>query len=1572
MEALMWSLEPFSEWLLRTTLQASLLILLILLVQYILGDMLGIRWRYCLWLLLLVRMVLPWAPQSRISIFNLIPAGRQQVSMERGPSDVPDYRADSGPVVTQDGGQAPGTPAEASQTVPQPTRVSLQMPQEAEADLEQPAVMESPSDLQSVSDLRRGRFEIGGLLPLVWLGGVVALAGFVCVGNFSLWRIVKRERCLTDQRILELVEDCKSQMAVQTVLGVVATDRVKSPALFGFVRPRLLLPKKMIEELGMDELRHVFLHELAHLRRHDIFVGYLVSVLQILHWFNPLVWLAFHRLGADRELACDALALSTMDADESAKYGRTVVHLLEDFLRPRRLPSLAGISEDKSRMKRRITMIARFKKSSYRWSPPAVVLLIILGCVSLPDAKRDKSSEVSPTEPVRKMTLQKVWAGEGVDICGSPSPDGRYLSCVDWETGDLAVYEIAAGKKRHLTNKGTWDDSNEFAEFSRWSPDGKQIVYGWYNKDDFIELRIVGLDGSKARILHRDEKVTWARAYAWSPDGSRILACFSSKDGERIVLVSVADGSVRVLKTLERYPNNMSFSPDGDYVVYDFLPKEDSPERDISVLLTDGSREIPLIEHPADDRVLDWAPDGRHILFASDRTGAPCMWLIAVADGKPRGTLKLVKSDIGQKFTSMGFTEDGSFYYGCGGIGASDVLVGKLDPQTGEVLVRPTKIIQRFEGYNRTPDYSPDGKHLAYVSNRGRRHFLCIRSLETGLEREFPSEFRGILEPRWSPDGGSILVACRDFHSNRFGHYLVDAKTGAFTVALPPPEGFKFYAHEWSSDGKSLFLARSSGEDKVSQIILREIESGKEIELYHESDLERFPLARSPDGKWLAFMNIRNNGVLRIIPSGGGEPRELYKCDQKKEQLITLRWAADGKHILFVIREFEQDKLRLWRIPFEGGEPQKIGLDINIRHLSVHPDGEHIAFSTLDRQPGEVWVMENFLPDVRRTKASGISTAELSHQPHFRKIRIPTEISWDAQLSPDGKKVTLASDGKLWIMPLSGRLGPDFPGAPVELNTEGVRVEGSGHAWSADGRDIAFNQGGSEQELEAKKGVQGIYIVSSKGGKPKKIHETYRDHRTVNYRIDLSPDGKTLAFSSVDLRASEQHIYTISLGAKVPKRLVSTQAREPVFSPDGSMVAYVEDKNLGRAGGGLWVVPAKGGTPKHIVDAVNASSPVWSPEGDMIAFLDYGGERNRVNVIPVGADGKRVGDLITIDAPEGIEKVYFLTGWSSDGKIGAIFERPREIGLFTLAVGGGKAVQIARGGSQPRWSPDGNRIIHVRDSNGQSGDWRRSAIASIPAEGGAAKIVPIQSDVGIHIMPFGTGNRLSPDGSTVVFSGRTQKEAQFRHMIWTLPVEGGTPKPLTKPSEQATDFFPCWSPDGKMIAFVRGEFSDNPVEVIGKANICSVSVNGGEPKPLTSQSDNVSFGPITWSPDGKLLVYFARQRHSEDGTLNVISADGGEPRIVGNVRNVVVGKELAWSPDGTRIAFNGPRGKVIKVISLADGSIVDIDPGLVDRGIGHLDWSPDGERFVFVGAKGETAEFWVMENFLPEAVAADK
>jgi len=592
---------------------------------------------------------------------------------------------------------------------------------------------------------------------------------------------------------------------------------------------------------------------------------------------------------------------------------------------------------------------------------------------------------------------------------------------------------------------------------------------------------------------------------------------------------------------------------------------------------------------------------------------------------------------------------------------------------------------------------------------------------------------------------------------------------------------------------------------------------------------------------------------------------------------------------------------------------------------------------------------------------------KVPHKPTFRKLRIPTKLSWTMQLSPDGKKVIFASasDKKLWIMPLSGKLESEFPGAPVILNTGDVEVDWSGLAWSGDGKWIAFNESTPVEKWKENEGTQSICIVSADGGKPKRVVENFRDARIVNYRISLSPDGKVLAFSSVD--SNECHINTISVDGGLPKQLVDAQAREPVFSPDGKMIAYVDTKNLGRAGGGLWVIPASNGTPKLVVNAGNASSPTWSPDGDMIVFLDG----QQICIIPIGEDGAASGEVVKIDIPEGTGGIMYLAGWTPDNKIGAVFRSHTEFGLYTLPATGGKAALVSHGGYpiQPRWSPDGKRIFHTNNIDEGSGDWEKYSLAVVPAEGGEVKTVPIQFDEKIVKPSWGGGNNVSPDGKTIVFSGQTKKDTSWHWQIWTLPVDGGKPKQLTQTPASVLNGFPCWSPDGQTIAYIRARADKVYSTGFGEVNIYTVPVNGGDPKALTSDSDSVKFCPMAWSPDGKLIAYFSTDEEEfKAGTLKILSVNDGVSRMVAKVQLTHVHIELAWSPDSKRIAFiygTEAYGKNIRVISIDDGSIVDIETDLVDINIFHLDWSPDGDRFVFSGYQGDSSEFWLMEDFLP-------
>jgi len=244
-------------------------------------------------------------------------------------------------------------------------------------------------------------------------------------------------------------------------------------------------------------------------------------------------------------------------------------------------------------------------------------------------AEPEKSVQAGGTALAAVISARPVWSEPGINLLGTPSLDGKYLSFVDTTTGDLAVRDLVAGKNIRLTHKGP-SARKEFAYFSSISPDSRQVAYAWFNDEGFYDLRLAGMDKDAApRVLYRNSEAGFVQPCAWSPDGKQILTLFFRKDNiSQIALVSAADGSVRTLKSLNWvYPKKMDFSPDGKFIVYDSTVKEGSDERDIFVLATDGSREVRLVEHPANDIFPVWTPDGKAVLFASDRSGAMDAWI---------------------------------------------------------------------------------------------------------------------------------------------------------------------------------------------------------------------------------------------------------------------------------------------------------------------------------------------------------------------------------------------------------------------------------------------------------------------------------------------------------------------------------------------------------------------------------------------------------------------------------------------------------------------------------------------------------------------------------------------------------------------------------------------------------------------------------------------------------------------------------------------------------------------------------------------------------------------------------
>ena len=528
------------------------------------------------------------------------------------------------------------------------------------------------------------------------------------------------------------------------------------------------------------------------------------------------------------------------------------------------------------------------------------------------------------------MRVRRVWAGPAGDLPGAVTRDGRYLTLQDWPSENLAVRDLATGQIRKLTNKDP--KTYEFAALSVPSPDGRHVAYAWYNKDSFTDLRLVGMDGSNPRVLAADAEFKEAEPFDWSPDGRHVLAVFyKQRGGCQIALVSVADGSVRILKSFDGGgPKRVRFSPDGRFVAYDIQSQPGSAKYDVFVLAVDGGRETGVVQHPANDVLFDWTPDGRKLLFGSDRSGTMGAWWVTMAGGQVEGVPEVVKPDLGQDARPIGFTRDGSYFYR-GRTNLSDVFIAEVDFASGRLLAPPVLATQRFAGSNSWPAWSPDGRQLAYLSRRGPgagwgSMAVWLKDMASGEVREVPSGLETVIRAGWFPDGRSLL-AIAQLGGGAPGQFRINVQTGEsepvdlFKVAGPG-------AAAWSRDGRTMFFQRWRGQ-QTSAIVARDVSTGQEREVHSLADSSVYvssPLV-SPDGQHLAMVvndAESRSKVVFVVPLAGGEPRDVLRSGQMVWP-PSIAWAPDSRGVLFVKQPNPDDpKTELWLVPVQGGEPRKL------------------------------------------------------------------------------------------------------------------------------------------------------------------------------------------------------------------------------------------------------------------------------------------------------------------------------------------------------------------------------------------------------------------------------------------------------------------------------------------------------------------------------------------------------------------------------------------------------------------------------------------------------------------------
>ncbi|MFO8146720.1 MAG: hypothetical protein R6U03_04965, partial [Gillisia sp.] len=581
------------------------------------------------------------------------------------------------------------------------------------------------------------------------------------------------------------------------------------------------------------------------------------------------------------------------------------------------------------------------------------------------------------------------------------------------------------------------------------------------------------------------------------------------------------------------------------------------------------------------------------------------------------------------------------------------------------------------------------------------------------------------------------------------------------------------------------------------------------------------------------------------------------------------------------------------------------------------------------------------------------STAEIPLSPNFTKIKIPGKVARGAKLSPDGKILTYSSEmyeGSLWKIPVPGNVAPDVAGKPEKLIGNG-NVWAWGHTWSADGKWIAYNHYSKDSE-KRKFTVDQVHVIPSSGGNPKKIKVPLNrggNFHLFQYTLSLSPDGKTLAYSSSIKnpevnRPNECHIYIVPVNGGNPNQISEHDAWLPAFSPDGKKIAYIRKAGENDE---LWTVSEKGNYKKKVCDLDGrAGGPlIWSPDSKWITLLNSSEENGtKIWLIPLREDDKLSNPIKDIELPA--EPSLNLAGWIENNKMGTLLLSPEKITIYTIPSSGGKATQISAKGGLPQWTSDENKIF-IKDKKVYSADTRKGELSEIP---------------GTELDVTGNSFNVSPDGKKLVLFG-TKKGGDGLH-IFTIPADGGKLKQVT--DSPLYDAFPRWSPDGKYISFKRQERTPDGKNIVTR--VCLVSAEGGDVKNLVPELKDLNAGSdFFWTSDSKALMYYCR----DDGKIKTVPVNGGNSKVPGELKKGMNPGWIAISPDGKEILYRDDKKFWSQPVS--GGAPQEIKTGL-DKFILPVspDLSPDGKKIIFSTLEGGEIDLWFMEDFLPLDKLAQK
>jgi Tol biopolymer transport system component/DNA-binding winged helix-turn-helix (wHTH) protein len=548
-------------------------------------------------------------------------------------------------------------------------------------------------------------------------------------------------------------------------------------------------------------------------------------------------------------------------------------------------------------------------------------------------------------------------------------------------------------------------------------------------------------------------------------------------------------------------------------------------------------------------------------------------------------------------------------------------LYTKLRANNPPPVQRALTRLTSDDGLQSGATWSPDGRFIAYASDRGGKYDIWIQQISGGDPIQVTKSPGQNWQPDWSPDGKYIAYRSEDGGG---GIYIIPALGGAGQQRKITPAG---YFPRWSPDSSRILLQSATGQEWKKVYVVVGLDGGPPREVLTETEKRHqvFSAVWHPDGKRITAWTF-DGGAFPLSPSAipnfstepvdGGPATESRFPPELRKQFddagagpgipewrldVKFAWAPSGKAI-YLERSLRGAR-NVWRMTVDPItlQPTKIerlttspGLDTD---LSISPDGSKLAF-TSERQPIRAWI---FPFDANHGRMTG---------PGEPVTSAGIEV-WQLNLSRDGKKLAIwgIRDGKVGPWEISVPNGREEPFVAADSYFRQPPI------WSPDGKRAAY--------LRFSSGKKQIVVWS-----PENRNEDPVGTETSKqlFLYDWSPDGKSVLVSQANGPEERWEIGQLSIDPSISwessaRRIAADPNHslwQPHISRDGRWIVFEATTDL-LDRSTIYVIPASGGEWVQITDGKQLDDkPRWSPDGKTVYFLS--GRRGFFNLWGVHFD----------------------------------------------------------------------------------------------------------------------------------------------------------------------------------------------------------------------------------------------------------------------------------------------------------------------------------------------------------------